>query len=214
MVQQTGDRMKRKFLAIASLALATLAATSLGAQDLPNARDAAKQLFKTGKNKTMVRIVRPDLVPAQYQDALQNAAKLQKFYEAMAASPSEGLLAPSASQAINHNSAAAAAAAAIAACDAKIKKGAEACVVVAEFLPKGYKEPRAFSLSYNASEIFAKKYKRAQKPKAFASSATTGEWGQAVKAGSVEAARAAALAECSAKAAQQGADDCVIISQN
>jgi hypothetical protein len=186
----------------------------LGAQELPNARDAAKLLFKTGKNRTIVRIVRPDLVPTQYQDALQKAAKLQKFYEAMAASPSEGMLAPSASQAINHNSAVAAQAAAIGACNAKIGKGAAECVIIAEFLPKGYKGPRAFSLSYNASEIFGKTYKRAKKPKAFASSAISGEWGQATNAGSIEAARASALAECTAKAAEKGANDCVVVSEN
>ncbi len=206
--------MKRNFLGLSALALATFAATALAAQDLPNARDAAKQLFRTGKNKTVINIVRPDLVPSQYLKALQNAAKFQKYYEAMAASPSEGMLAPSASQAINHNSAAAAAAASIAACDSKIQAGAEACVVVAEFLPKGYKGPRAFSLSYSATEVFAKKYKRAKKPKAFASSAISGEWGQAVKATSIEAARAAALAECSTKAAAKGVEDCAIVSEN
>jgi hypothetical protein len=206
--------MKLKSMGLLCVVVTGLSVTNVAAQELPNARDAAKQLFKTGKNKTIVRIVRPDLVPAQYQDALQKAAKLQKFYEAMAASPSEGMLAPSASQAINHNSSAAAQAAALAVCNGKIKKGAEPCVIIAEFLPKGYKGPRSFSLSYNASEIFAKTYKRAKKPKAFAASASSGEWGQAVKATTLEAARAAALAECSAKAVAKGAEDCVIVSEN
>jgi hypothetical protein len=189
-------------------------AGAVAAQELPKAKDAAKQLFKTGKNKTVVRILRPEIIPAQYQTALQSAAKIQHFYEAMAASPTEGMLAQSAAHAINHHSAAAAHQAAIAVCNAKKKAASDACVVVAEFLPKGYTAPNGFSLSFNASEVFAKKYKRAGKPKAFAISTTTGHWGQAVKAGTLEAARAAALADCAAKAAKDGGTDCALVSEN
>ncbi|MFT4714940.1 MAG: hypothetical protein ACI861_001431 [Paracoccaceae bacterium] len=193
---------------------ASLCAVGVAAQDLPDAKTASKQLFKTGKNKTIVRILRPELVPVQFQAALQSAAAIQHFYEAMAASPTEGLLAPSAAHAINHHSAAAAHQAAISACNVKKKAESDACVVVAEFLPKKYTAPSAFSLSFNASEVFAKKYKRAGKPKAFAISPTTGHWGQAVKAGTIEAARAAALTECSAKAAKDGGEDCTLVSEN
>lgn len=192
--------------------LAVVFVSAVAAQTLPNAKTAAKQLFKTGKNKTVVRILKPDLVPAAYQTALQNAAKIQRYYEAMAASPTEGLLGGSASHAINHHTAAAAHAAAIAGCNAKKKKSAAGCVVVAEFLPKGYKGPRAFSLSASASEVFAKKYKRSGKSKAFAISASTGHWGESVKAANAAEASAAAMAMCQANAAKVGGDDCVVIS--
>ncbi len=182
------------------------------AQDLPGAKVAAKQLFKTNKKSTIVRILVPDLVPEVYQAALQNAASIQRYYEAMAASPSEGLIGGSAAHAINHHTAAAAHAAAISGCNAKKKKASKPCVVVAEFLPKSYSGPRSFSLSANASEAFAKKYKRAGKSKAFAISPSTGHWGEATKAASVEAAGTAALAACAAKAAKDGGEDCVIVS--
>jgi len=195
-------------------AVVICAASSISAQDLPGAKELAKQLFKTGKNKTVVRILHPELVPSQFTDAMQAAAKVQHFYEAMAVSPDEGMLANSATHAVNHHSAAAAHTAALTACNAQKKKASEPCVVMAEFLPKGYEGPRAFSLSYNATEVFAKKYKRAGKPKAFAVSATTGHWGQAVKADSSQEARSIALADCAVKAAKAGGEDCVIVSEN
>jgi len=188
--------------------IAAVFVTSLAsAQEVPNARDAAKQLFKTGKRATIVNILRPDLVPESLLSALKQAPQIQKYYEAFAASPSEGMSAPSAFLAVNYHSAAGAHAAAISVCNAKKKKASQGCVVVAEFLPKGYTEPRAFSLSANATVAF-KKYRRAGKNKAFAISEATGQWGQAVKAASTVAAQSAALAECTAK----GAKDCRIVS--
>ena len=195
-------------------ALMALAANAAQAQDLPTAAEARKDLYKTGKRVTIVRILVPDLVPAPYKTALEKAASIQKYYEAMAASPSEGMLAASASHAANHHSAAAAHEAAIAGCNAKKKSGSKACVVVAEFLPKTYEGPRDFSLSANATEVFGKSYRRARGDKAFAISPQTGNWGEAVKAGSLEAARAEALAACAAKAAKAGAKDCVLVSEN
>lgn len=190
-----------------------LQAGAAAAQQLPNAREAQKQLFKTGKRAVILRVLRPDLVPAAYKGALEKATGIQKYYEAMAASPSEGMLAKSATLAINHHSAAAAGAAAIAGCNAKKKEDSEDCVVIAEFLPKGYKQPRAFSLSFNATEAF-RKYRRAGKPKSFAISPMSGEWGEAVKAGSSAEADAAALAACAAKAAKSGAEDCRVVSRD
>lgn len=207
---QRGDGMISKLIGLAAASL--MMAGAVAAQELPSAKMASKQLYKTRKNSTIVRILVPDLVPAPYQAALENAAKLQKYYEAMAASPTEGMLAESAVHAINHHSAAAAHKAAISGCNAKKKKASKSCVVIAEFLPKGYTGPQSFSLSFNASDLFAKKYKRAGKSKAFAISTSTGHWGDDVKADSVEAAKSAALAACATKAAKDGGDDCAIVS--
>lgn len=182
------------------------------ADDLPDAKTAQKMLFKTNKRSTIVNILAPELVPAPYKDALEKAVAVQHYYEAMAASPDEGMLAASAFLASNHHNAAAAHAAAIAGCNAKKAKSAKTCVVVAEFLPKGYDGPRAFSLSFAATAEFTKTYRRAGKPKAFAISPTAGSWGFAVKADTSDAAMEAALADCAAKAAAVGAKDCVVVS--
>jgi hypothetical protein len=183
------------------------------AQEVPKARDAQKQLFKVGKRAVELKVLRPDLVPDNYKAALETAVGIQKYYEAMAASPSEGMLASSATLAVNYHSAETAGVAAIAGCNAKKKEESEPCVVIAEFLPKGYDGPRAFSLSFNATEAF-RKYRRAGKPKAFAISPATGEWGQAVKAGSIAAADQAALAACAVLAAKKEAGDCRIVSRD
>ncbi len=182
------------------------------AQDLPNAREAAKMLHKTGKSATEVHILRPDLVPESYKIALQQAAGVQKYFEALAVSPTEGLLASSGTQAINFHTAATAHAAAIYGCNKKKKAASESCVVVAEFLPKGYNGPSGFSLSSNATEEFTGKYKRAWKSKAFAISPSTGNWGSAIKAANPDEARILSLADCNAKPSGNG--DCVVVSQD
>lgn len=195
-------------------ALLGLAVSGAQAQDLPNAKTAHKMLFKTGKRATVVRILQPDMVPEVYKGALKNAASIQKYFEAMAASPSEGFMASSASHAINFHTVEAAHAAAISGCNAKKKKGSKPCVVVADFVPKGYSAPRDFSLSAVASEEFSKKYRRKGNQKAYAISPSTGHWGNAIKAGSLEEARTQAIADCTAKAAKTGAKDCAVVSEN
>jgi len=204
----------RKSTVFAAAACGLIAAAPARAQDLPRARVAVKQLYKTGKKATEVKILRPDLIPAPLLPAIKRAATIQKYYEAMAASPSEGLQSGSAFQAINHHTAAAADAAAIAGCNAKKKKGSDDCVVVAEFLPKGYAGPRAISLSMNATKVFAGKYRRAFRNKAFAISPSSGEWGWVKRAKTLDQAKSGALAACAQKAAAKGANDCRLISAN
>jgi len=189
-------------------------AVPVSAQGVPSARTANKQLYRTGKKMTEVRIVRRDLIPPNLIPVIEGAAKIQKYYEAFAVIPTEGISATSAFQAINFHTIATANAAAVNGCNAKKKAESEDCVVVAEFLPKGYDGPRSFSLSAIASKEFSKKYRRSGKQKAFAISPATGFWGRAVKVGSLEAARAAAVAECKAQAAAVGGQDCVVVSEN
>ena len=211
--------MKNGFLKIAAIALAGISLAGVAsAQDAMASKTTAKQLFKTGKRATIVRVLAPDLVPAAYQAALEQAANVQKYYEAMAVSPDEGMVGASAVHAINHHSAAAAHASAIAGCNLKKKKESKPCVVVAEFLPAGYEGQRSFSLSYIATEDFKKRYRLKGKQRAFAISPVSGHWGKAIKASSLAAARAAALAECVANAAKDGyadaAQECVVVSEN
>ncbi len=206
--------MKR--LRIMSTALLVVGSLTTGsalfAQELLSAKAAYKQLYSTAKKPTEVRILREDLIPASLVPAIRAAAAVQKYYEAFALSPSEGIQAGSAFQAINYHSAATANAAALAGCNAKKKKASEDCVVVAEFLPKGYKGAREFSLSYVASVEFAKKYRRKAKHRAFAVSVASGNWGHAIGAGSQAEAEAAAVADCTQKSGGAGAADCAVVS--
>lgn len=195
------------------LALAVIGSVA-SAQQVPNTRSAARQLFRVGKGTTEVRIVRPDLIPDALKPAIKAAAAFQKYYEAFAVSPSEGIEASSAFQAINFNTAAEAGAAAVAGCNAKKAKKSRDCVVVADFLPKKYDGPRAFSLSANATKAFFKKYRWKGRYKAFATSAQTGNWGFAVRAATIAKARAKALANCAAKATAVGQNDCKVVSEN
>jgi len=202
----------QRFLTFA--AALTIGAFAAHAGDLPDAKTVAKGLYKTGNRAVVTNVLRPELVAEAYADALVKAAKVQKYYEAMAISPDEGMLGKSATLAANHHSPEAARAAAVAGCNKAKKKSSKDCVVLAEFLPKKYKGPGVVSLSHNASEVFAKSYRRAGKPKSFAISPSSGEWGLATKAASSDAADAAALADCSAKAGKKGASDCELVSRD
>ena len=207
--------MARLAIAGAVLALgATLGATQLAAQQLPNARTAARELYKTGRNATVIRFLRPDLIPSQVRATLEKAPQVQSYYAAIAISPSEGLMGKSAMQAVNFHDPDSAARAAIAGCDSKRARTSEPCVVIADFLPKGYAPGRSFSLSAKATEVFKGKYRRARRNKAFAVSVASGNWGMAVKAATIGEARAAAIADCAARAAKAGANDCAVVSEN
>ncbi len=191
-----------------------MGAGSVLAQQLPNARQAARQLYKTGRNATEIRFLRPDLIPPQIMPTLKKAPQVQTYYAAIAVSPDEGLMGKSAMQAVNFHDPESAAAAAIAGCNAKRAEKSKPCVVIADFVPKGYKPGASFSLSANATKVFKKKYRWAGRKKAFAVSHASGNWGMAVKAGTIEEARAAAIADCAAKAAKLGANDCAVVSEN
>ncbi|GEM_PF-1612162 len=206
----------KKFKFVCGGAVVVVVAGSIAAfaQGVPHARQVARQLYRTGKGKAEVQILRPDLIPAALLPAIKAAGQIQKYYEAMAVSPDEGLEAGSAFQAINYHSVAAAEAAAISGCSSKKKKQSSDCVIVARFVPKGYKGPSAFSLSMNATKVFRKKYRFAGRNKAFAISPASGNWGYATRAASLAAARDAALAKCAKKAAAAGANDCRVVTEN
>lgn len=195
------------------IALGTMTIGSvLPAQELPSAKTAYKQLYSIAKKPTEVRILREDLIPANLLPAIKAAATVQKYYEALALSPSEGIQGGSAFQAVNYHTPETANAAALAGCNAKKKKESEACVVVAQFVPKKYEGAGDFSLSYVASVEFAHKYRRKSKHRAFAISLSTGNWGHATGAASQEAAKAAAIADCAQKSDGAGAGDCAVVS--
>lgn len=202
----------QKIVITAALALA-VSVPVVQAEGLPTQKEFRKSLYKAGRRSTQVRLLRTDLIPEVYQGALQAAVAIQRYYEAMAASPTEGMNSGSATLASNHHSIAAAHATALAGCNDKRAKDAEECVVIADFIPKKYKTDVSITLSEKATAEFLKPYRKAKKNKAFAISAMTGHWGVASGLETLEAARAAAISTCEATA-KEGGVTCVVISEN
>lgn len=99
-----------------------------------------------------------------------------RYYAAIAYSPKDGLAHESIQAAMNFHTIEAATAAAISACDALRSGGAPRCQLAARMVPKRY-EPRALTLSIDATAAFDKAYRKAKSPKAFAISKATGSWG-------------------------------------
>ncbi len=196
--------------------LAMFLATPLAAQNLPDAKSAAKMLFSTRAKAVRAVVIKAAFLSQSDLQSLTTVAKLQKYYTAIAVSPSGGITGDAAAAATNFHSIEAARAAATVSCNAKKKRSDKPCEIVAETLPDKYTDRRAFQLNPDATDAFKKKYRRAKSPKAFATSQQSGMWGQAVKAGSIEAARAAAVAQCQSKAASAGvqAKDCQVVSEN
>ncbi len=126
--------------------------------------------------------------------ALQN-------YGAVAISPSEGLFVEWLNGVSQFHSTATARAAAIAYCNGQKKSASAPCVVIAETAPKGAKP--GFSLSANANAALRRDYRKLAKPRAFAISDATGNFGMARGDGG----RAMDACEKAAK----GASDCRIV---
>lgn len=164
---------------------------------------ARDQLFKPTPSAAQT-VPQAFLSEAEMAIVAQVAAT-QAYYGAMAVAPGDGLMSNATVAAANYHDLEQARVAALTSCNARREK-AEACVIVAEIVPKGH-EPRAFQLSSAATEAFNKDYKRGRGPKAMAISASTGQWA-VVKA---EDAAAQAVADCAA-AAQ--ATDCVVAVQD
>lgn len=125
----------------------------------------------------------------------------QPYYGAIAASPSEGLMANSIMAAANYHAVGPAREAALKGCDSKRNAGSASCVIVAEIRPEGW-QARGFQLSAEATRFLRKEYRRAGKVKALAISQARGSFGLGKGAG----AAAAALADCAAG----GARDCAL----
>ena len=73
--------------------------------------------------------------------------------------------------------------------------------MAARILPKKYK-PRELTLSFDATAVFARKFRREKSPKSFAISGASGAWGMGKP-------DAAAIAVCEKDAS--GAGDCEIV---
>jgi hypothetical protein len=175
------------------------AASAAAAQPMSQ-RDAQKQLFPTRGTSVTVS----DTLSATDQDIIRRTIDLLreqlggpvKYYASIAYSPDEGLLSEALQSAGNFHSLAAADAAAISACNKARASGTQGCKIAGRVLPRGY-EARDLTLSFDATSAFRQAYRRAQKPKAFAMSESTGAYG-------IGNGAEAALGVC-------GASDCRVV---
>jgi hypothetical protein len=179
-----------------------LAAGAATAQDVATGRQAAAMLF--GADTEGIIIGQPAL-PQPVIDAIRTEAGRQKYYGAMAWSPSEGIAAPSALMVANLHDLVAAETVALKACNDARAGGSAPCEVIAHIRPDGY-EPRDVQLNADATRGF-RVYRQGGGPKALAISRATGEWH--FEKG--EGAEAAALAGCNRLAVRKGVEDCMIL---
>lgn len=161
--------LHRPALALAALTLSTLAAQA----DPLDARAARPLLFPA----TGVEVVQHDVsgLDPQQLAALMQVAQTQKYYAAVAFAPDAGILAEPTVLAANYHTPEAAVAAAMAGCNGR-RHGGRACELALEVRPAGW-EPRALSLSADATTGFEEQYRRAGGQRAFAASTSSGLWG-------------------------------------
>ena len=161
------------------LALAVIALAAPAMAQVANEAQAKARLFSTrghvvqvsGKlSKADQSIVR-QLVPLMAKQLRQPV----RYYAAIAYSPDDGLVHEALQAAMNYHTPQAADRAAVAACNALKSQSAQSCRVAARVVPKGY-EPRALTLSIDATAGFNSAYRKAKPPKSFAISRKTGDW--------------------------------------
>lgn len=195
----------RTLVSLEGIVLAASLSTATCALAEPvSVKDARAQLFST--RGTEVRVTPQPFLSEQDVAILLEIGKDQPYYGVIAMSPDQGLLSTATLAAARYHGIEAARIAALAACDEKREKGSAKCAAVAEILPRDH-APRDLQLSVEATEVFNKSFRRKRGEKAFAISEATGQWGFALDQGAAEAA----LADCAAKAAEQGANDCRIV---
>ena len=140
----------------AGLVVALAGAAS--AQTLTN-REAGRQLFNT-RGVSVELIKDPDLTD-QEMGFVQEVAKQQIFYAAVAYSPGDGLVANATVAAVDFHSIPSAEAAALAACTERQENTSRSCAIVARVRPSNY-EPRALEMSRGATEGYRSSYRRAR----------------------------------------------------
>lgn len=168
-------------------------------------KSARKQLFSTKGQSTQLADALTDadraMIVALIPLMAQQTRSPVKYYAAIAYSPDEGLVSDALQGAFNFHTSEAADAAAIAACNKTRKKGSKRCQLAARIVPKKYK-PRDLTLSYDATQAFARVFRREKVPKSFATSGSSGAWG-------IGKSDAEAIESCERDAA--GAGDCRIV---
>lgn len=183
------------------LPLAALALLAAPAAAEPVAGDAAQAMLFAPDRTEVVAYTVEGLNDDELALLTQIAAA-QNYYAAVAFAPADGILAEPTVMAANFHDIEAARAAALRQCDDR-RQGGPACAIAFEVRPQGW-EPRALQLSADATAAVAADFARASRPRAFAVSAATGQWG----VGTGPEAGARALEQCRAV---PGADDCRVV---
>lgn len=180
----------RRFLPVCLLTL-SLCAPSLGAAD-PVAGDAAREMLYRADRVEVVRYDTRGLSDEEVA-TLTTVAQSQKYYAALAYAPDAGIMAEPTVLASNFHSIEAAREASLRDCNARRSGGAR-CAIALEVRPAGW-EPRDLTLSADATEAFNDSYRRASGPRAFAVSASTGQFGIARGDGAADLAIGACTGE-------------------
>jgi len=162
--------VRRPALAVAAL-ITAFAGPALS--DPLDARAARELLFRADR----VDVLRHDLsgLGEQEVNVLTSVVQTQKYYAAVAYAPDLGIMAEPTVMSANYHSPEAAQAAALGGCNAR-RTGGRDCVLALEVRPAGW-EARALSLSADATADFEDSYRRARGSRAFAVSASSGQWG-------------------------------------
>lgn len=188
-----------------------LTATHLSAEPL-SFKEARKILPRANGKVELVSF--PEVVPAKDMAALAAAnmksddvfkaigASLEG-YGAVAISPDEGLLVEWISGVSQHHSIQAARDAALSYCNSKKNEDSADCEVIVEVAPKGAKVDDALTLSLAANSALRGPFRKMEKPRAFAISPSTGDFGMDRGDGT------RAIANCAAAA--NSATDCVVV---
>ncbi|MCL4676027.1 MAG: 5-aminolevulic acid synthase [Pararhodobacter sp.] len=169
---------------VSALVLLPLSATA----DPVDSRAARSALFRADR----VEVVRYNTsgLSDQEIEVLTLVAQSQKYYAAVAFAPAAGIMAEPTVMSANYHSIEAAREAALSGCDER-RSGGAACVIALEVRPQGW-EARDLQLSADATTAFNDEYRRAGGTRAFAVSASTGQWG----IGLGDAARDESISAC------------------
>lgn len=155
-------------------AFAAALATTVAHADPVDVRTARDQLYRSDRAE-VVTVDTPGLSEQEIQ-VLTTVAQTQKYYAAVAFAPDVGIMAEPTVMAANHHTIEAARTAALGECDARRARGSAACVIALEVRPQGW-EPRDLQLSADATDSFNDDFRRARGTRAFAISASSGQWG-------------------------------------
>ncbi|SLN11656.1 hypothetical protein PSA7680_00153 [Pseudoruegeria aquimaris] len=192
----------RKILTLV-LGVAGLAAAGAASAQVFSEKEARAMLFP--EKGIGIAISKAGFLSDQDRKLLEEVAKTQNYYAAVAVPPDEGMFSNAAASAANFHRMEDAEVAALATCNDR-RNGGAPCEVVLRVYPKGWK-PQPLQLSRDATEGFRKEYRRARAPKAMAISPKTGEW--SVFRG--DGAQNFAVSNCNGKSTRKGAADCLIV---
>lgn len=152
------------------------------AQDLPGRRDALRVIFDADTEVESVVFPHDSLNDGELQ-LLSNAVAqgllpAMDYYGALAIAPDQGLADPATTTAVgNFHDADSADLAARSRCNAERPEDSAECVTVLIVRPLGWEAGAPLQLSSGASDALRREFRREGRPRYFAISDSTGQWG-------------------------------------